>query len=356
MAFTTGLYYPWIQIRDERWLATAVLYWETLRTIVPRGMPRPYRNKTSRELFDAGVLLPISVHSNDNEISGLADEVIAYLNSDAGAEMLVYRNAGRQDEIHVSKLPHRVQEVLLHRDKLPFVVRYELGRFTRRRGDWLTVSPDFGAFYMTLLASKLSERHGLGLLTSSMTADGLATKARAGATFAAATRDHPAARVLAEGTLAQLLIQTVSIAPDIPLKKLIRFRQKHADELGRLRSKIGELVSAIEQPRSLAAIQQYANDLVTNEVQPALNDLRGALRGSRIKFLADTLLKTSFLSAAPTSALVVAGLAVPTALAVGAAVSLVAAAALYAVDKQSTIRSNPFAYVLSLERELSRAG
>ena len=51
--------------------------------------------------------------------------------------------------------------------------------------------------------------------------------------------------------------------------------------------------------------------------------------------------------------LVVAGLAVPTALLAGAGISLIATGAMYNVDKKESLRANPFAYLLSLERELA---
>jgi hypothetical protein len=41
MPFTLALYYPWIDIRDESWLKSAALYWETIRTIVPESVDRP---------------------------------------------------------------------------------------------------------------------------------------------------------------------------------------------------------------------------------------------------------------------------------------------------------------------------
>jgi hypothetical protein len=36
---TTGvaLYYPYIHVRDERWLKMALLYWDRIRRIVPHG-------------------------------------------------------------------------------------------------------------------------------------------------------------------------------------------------------------------------------------------------------------------------------------------------------------------------------
>jgi hypothetical protein len=35
MAFTKALYYPRIEVPNEGWLKTAILYWDEVKTIVP---------------------------------------------------------------------------------------------------------------------------------------------------------------------------------------------------------------------------------------------------------------------------------------------------------------------------------
>jgi hypothetical protein len=68
--------------------------------------------------------------------------------------------------------------------------------------------------------------------------------------------------------------------------------------------------------------------------------------------MSEGLLKIAFLSAGSSTMLVMAGLAVPTALLAGAGISLIATGTMYNVDKQESLRANPFAYLLSVEREL----
>lgn len=359
MAFTTALYYPWIDIQDERWLRTACLYWDRLKTIVPASIKRPYRTSASRELFDAGILEPLRVESGLAEIEELASDVVTYLHSQEANELLLGRAPGRRASIHIDKLPGAVRRLArLHPEKLPYELRRFLEPSHRARNGWLEVEHKFADFYMTLLATRLAGKHALGLLTSSFAADRLANNARSGArSWAAAleARPHPrwpspVSRELVEGILVDLVVDGFSIAPDVTLKRVLAFRKTHSAELGRLRTKIAELATAIPADAPPAAVRQRAQDLVTNEIGPALTDLRAALRGSRIKALTEGLLKISVLSAAPTSALVIAGLAVPTALAVGAGISLTAMAALLAVDKEKTLRENPFSYLLAVER------
>jgi hypothetical protein len=222
-------------------------------------------------------------------------------------------------------------------------------------GEWLKVEPEFADFYMTLLANRLAQRKGFGLLTSSFAADRLANTARRGGRVWGAHPEEYGAergsmpRSLVEGTVVDLVLGGLAVSPTVPLEALLKFRTTHSDELGRLRAKLGELASAIPNEQSFEAARQHARDIVENEVKPSLGDLRAALAGQRIRSMSGGLLKVSFLSAAPTSALVVAGLSVPTAILVGAGISLIVAGALFSEGRRWLRRENPFSYLLSVE-------
>lgn len=164
---------------------------------------------------------------------------------------------------------------------------------------------------------------------------------------------HRMPRHLAPGMLANLAIERIAVAPDTPIDRLIEFREKHRDELAQFRTKVEQLASSIEADLSAEALRQRVSEIYTDEVVPAIGNLKAALKGRRIKWLGDGLLKVGFLSAGSSTMLVVAGLAVPTALLVGAGISLIATGAMYNVDKRESLRANPFAYLLSVERELA---
>ncbi len=58
MSFMVALYYPWIDFRDEGWLKSAILYWDSMRTIVPASISHPYSSRTAHQLQEAGILPP----------------------------------------------------------------------------------------------------------------------------------------------------------------------------------------------------------------------------------------------------------------------------------------------------------
>lgn len=64
MGFTRALYYPSIDIGDEEWLKTAILFRDEISTIVPSSLVAPYSNPTSRYLADEGIITPFHVNPN----------------------------------------------------------------------------------------------------------------------------------------------------------------------------------------------------------------------------------------------------------------------------------------------------
>lgn len=360
MSFTKALYYPWIEVRDERWLRSACLYWDKIHTIVPSSISNPYSKKVSSELEDAGVLEPLRVNSRQPEIAALTNDVLTFLDSQEAGELLIGRVPGTSTRIHLDKLPRALHGLSrIHNEKFSWELRHRFSELCQSDGEWLQMNDVFADYYMTLLANRIAEKKGLGLLTSSFAADRLINSARSGSKVWA--REHGfrtphsanLPRTLVEGTIVDLLIGELAIAPTVSMKTLLAFREKYSDELGRFRAKIGELTSSVPDAPSFEAARQHAQDLVANEIRPALADLRAALKSNRIKTMTDGLLKVSFLSAAPTSALIAAGLALPTALLVGAGISLSAATVLHSEEKKKLKRENAFTYLFALEQKFA---
>lgn len=373
-----ALFYPWIDIRDEMWLKTSLLYWDSVRTIVPESIDTPYSTETGRALAMAGYLVPLRVHSGMEEIEELTGEVIRYLGTNEGAELLLSHHGSQRHHIYLDKLPHDLRRLTgIHPSKLPHEIRHMLRRnFTQSpqgNDERVTVSEGFANFYMTLLASRLSERVGASLLTPLPAADKLALMARFDAQLDGLIpwdwddrpmrwREYDAVgprrrmpRVLAPGLLASLAIDRIGIAPDTPVDSLIEFREQHRNELAAFRAKVEQLATAVEDDLPIEALRQRITDIHANEVVPAFAELKAALEGRRIRWMADGLLKISFLSAGSSTILMVAGLTVPAALLASAGISLIATGIMYNADKRESLRANPYTYLLSVERTLSKA-
>lgn len=360
MALSSALYYPYIDIANGEWLKSAILYWDALRTIVPRDYDHPYRSATSRRLADEGILRPCPVGSSDALVDGLTQDVMRYLDAPEGVAVLGGTGDRRLSPMHPSKLPEEVRRLVsIHPSKMPYYLRDKLRHSLR--GGWMAVDERFAAFYMTLLASRVAGDNGLGLLADAPGTDRLANTSRRGAADWRLERSHDLPMpsqpgVLAEGMLADLVLKQVQVDPRTPLKTLLAFRRDHADEIARFRTESARLARLASMgATSMDGLRQAVEDAYLNEVTPALAALRDALRGARIKAITDTVLKTSFFSVSATSIpLALAGLSAPFALLAGAAVSLAVGTAHYSVDRRSRLTASPYAFLLTAEKMLRR--
>lgn len=364
---SVALFYPWTDIRDESWLKSAVLYWDVVRTIVPSSITEPYVGNVARQLHNAGILTPIPVSSDLPEIEDLTDEVFRFLFSDEGAELLLRDSVEGKSLLHPEKLSEDLHRVLMYPDKLPSRIRK---LFEGGVGEWISVDERFGLFYMTLLATRLAEDSGAGLLTAYGPSDRLATAARSNAVlpvlsaaddfppmhgFWRRSRRHQRERVpgtLAHGLLAELVTSQIQIDPAVSVSKILDFRNTHAAEIGRYRNALSSLTEGVNGELPLEALRQRVLDIYSNDVQPAVQELERALSGSGIRRLGETFLKTSLISTGPTAMLCQAGFSTASALLAASGISLAVSGLLYSVERRAQLEANPYSFLLSARREL----
>lgn len=372
MAFSKALYYPWIEIQDESWLKNAMLYWDKIQTIVPRSIQRPYKKRTTEEFFNEGLLIPFYVHPDLEEIEELTGDVLQYINSPEGTQVIFSGDTSDCQIIHPDKFSERIFDVIsMYPEKLPYEIQHILENSLDNEGRWFSVDKRFANFYMTLLATHLSEKHGIALLTDSASNSRLANVARLDGNLSLYSmgydinyherqrrrrgpfgRDLRGNRSLAQAMLADLILEGVQIDPETPVNKIIIFRERFQSELGRFRTKVSELANEISIEQPLDAIRQSINDKYINEVKPAIESMKAGLKESMIRFASDTLLKVSVISTTATSILpALFGLSIPYALLAGAGVSLTADTVRYNVDKAQKLRENPFTYLLKAQKE-----
>jgi len=223
---------------------------------------------------------------------------------------------------------------------------------------------------MTLLATELSTSSGIGLLTDTPSSERLSTAARLDAPpplwplreFHPNRRRNPQVvfdrsmpRDTAQGLLAQLTLKQLTISKDTPVKEILNFKRDHKSELGRFRTKLAELTGSVESDLPAEALQQRVADIYTNDVGPAIEDLKEALKGARIKYAIESFLKTSSLSIPTGSALMYFGHGTPQVLLAVAGISLTASTVLYSLDRRKELRGDPFSFVLAAQRSFGTA-
>lgn len=358
MAATRALYYPTIDITNDNWLKTAVLYWDEINTIVPSSITSPYKEPSTQFLADEGVLKPIFVNSNMDLISDLADDVINYLNSNEGYQVLIHPENAYL--MHSQKLPNTISRMChIPSSKLPIEIEIQLHHLIDNNS-WLPVDKGFANFYMTLLANKLCEHYGIAPLTDSTYTSNFCDFARLDnqSRILPYYNDHiwekPAnIHQLAQGLLIDLSFNGIAISDDTSLDDILKFKRSHQDELGIFRQNIENLTQNIPYDATITQARQYVKDIYTNRFKPSYNNLKKSLKGAGIKTFINTLMKVSMFSTSATAIpAALLGLSIPTALLASAGISLIASTINYNEDKKETLRNNPYSYLLSLNNTL----
>jgi len=364
MAFTKALFYPTIEIPDIDWLKSATLYWDNIQTIVPESISKPYHGSVAETLHEAGILTPFVVKSNSNIVRDLADDAIKYISSNEAKQLLL---AGRRYQplhsdklpinfrIHLDKLP---EEFRVHSDKMAYVVRERLRSRIDNNG-WFQSSPQFAAFYMSLLANAICESKRLALLSDNSLANSFVEKVKLDNEITAGNfdpydyRNRNTTLNLAEGMLTNLIVQGVRLKPATSIKKIIKFKNDHKDELGLFRANIGKLVSSVPANLGIDAVRQFVNDVYTNEFLPSLNNFTKSLDGNKIKWNFETVMKITVISAAGTTLLPTLGLSTPQALFSSIGLSIVGSKIVYNVEKRQKIRESPYSYLMLADKTLN---
>ena len=360
MGFTKALYYPTIDIKNEDWLKTAVLFWDEINTIVPASISNPYKENTTQYLFDEGILKPMPVNPEIDIVEDLTTDTLNYLNTNEGFQLLT-QGHGRFTTIHRDKLPRDVSRLFdIHPDKLPYEIQHLLRQSITGEG-FFRVGSDFGAFYMTLLANKICEANSIALLTDNTLTSNLTDKVRLDNQIAisGSERDFHRHRHnekyinLTQGMLTNLIIDSIKIKPSTSLADVVKFKQLHQNELGLFRTNIAKLTQSVSKEKSFDAIRQDVEDIYKDEFLPSYNNFKKALNGSGIKWVSDNFMKVSVISTGATALpMALLGLTLPHALIAGAGVSLITSLISYNEDKKEKLRTNPYSYLLALAEKV----
>ena len=291
MLFEDALYYPTIDIRNEAWLKSAALLWNHIFTIVPESEWSPYRNESSRELCQAGILLPHKVNPYNLNYPGLEDEVREYLNSREGKRCFkpplgIRKNEEVDDYVarimNSEKMWQQYGEFCISIDKFAHGLMDVVGDYVNNER-YVITSRHFMHFYMTALANRICQNRRMALLTDLVYTSDLTDRM---------IRNTPNDRIgrdmMKQGLLYKFIIQGVKIDPKTSVDKIIRFREKYHYEMDEFRMQVSDLVGTqnIEGLEPDEAITQLAR-LYRMGVKPALHNIQKAMDGHKIKWAAD---------------------------------------------------------------------
>lgn len=291
MLFEHALYYPTIDIKDEAWLKSAVLLWDTISTIVPDCEYKPYQYDWSRVMNEVGILLPHRVSPYSVDFPMLERSVRAYLATAEGKRCFKCRTIPDNDydsrysiihEVGYGKIRQVYGEFSISAAKFGRGLSEVIRSYVDDDG-YVVTSLNFMNFYMTALANNICQRNGMALLTDMVYTSDLTSTM---------LKDNKNRRVgavlLKQGLMYKLILQGIKIDPNTPIDKILKFRDKYHYEMADFRKQVSDLVNSqnTEGLSEEEVVAQMAR-LYRMGVLPALNNIQKALGGHTIKWVAD---------------------------------------------------------------------
>ncbi|MBX3357308.1 MAG: hypothetical protein KF745_02660 [Phycisphaeraceae bacterium] len=261
------LYHPWIEPPYHRTVASLMLYWDQLQTIVPSSIATPYRRLHNRNAVDLGFLRPRVVSPEMASVVSAGDQFVATIDDPAvRAEARRCRKSRRLKDVMTADV---------HREKLSHELRYRiLGEGSGAQDDWVGMSHGFASSYMTVLAGCVAAEDGSAPVTDRPTSLPVSL---------ARIADTSGAKG-AEGVVALLSLNCIHINNTTPLVRIMRFRDKHHDALLRYRKAVRTASRSVSGARPPEILIADAEALVRDELTPTEVDLSGYLRDHNIDF------------------------------------------------------------------------
>ena len=292
--FERALYYPNIDISDDKWLKSAILFWDRIETIVPESLDHPYNRRLTRTLENEGILFAHRVNPFMDEIQGIAHDVEKYMNTAEGKKSFrrpwqesraQRRNRLDDDRVWEEQeeyLKDKYREFYIHMDKLPLPLRNNLAG-QQDEGGFIRAKESFMTFYMTLLANKICQNHDMSLLTNAVSYNNLSNRIfRDRFTIVQGDFENEQNR---RGMMYQIVMDDIKIAPSTPIEDIIQFRRDRQQELARFREEMDRLTSFDTEGMNAHDFEHEIKRIYDQEIIPAMNNVKTTLNEARINWL-----------------------------------------------------------------------
>lgn len=376
-----ALYYPWMHFQDDDWLKLALLTWDNIVRIRPKDVPDGDGDLVRQLRAESDLLTEIVPSPTDlNVVTEAFLEVVGTFReqlverygitkigkwrrraadelrwggSNAGGGGFDNDSSWLYDGPGGPKVAKKLSNVLLAAD---------LAIADTANRTWVGMSPVLGSVYSATLADVVARHNRLSPVTDSPSIHhAVGALDRLTELLLDDAVQQPAVQH-ADSAYMNIAIKAV-VEPqrlaDLPVAKLIKFRQRYSAELTAFRKHVQDLAPEIEKIATVENIDvafAHLNSLYQKVTEPQLNELRRGLRGLGVESTAGALGMRLDLNAAAGTVigsavssggpLVVAGTA--------AAVTFVPYVAGRVRAGRQQTRESPVAYLLAADRKLSR--
>ena len=366
--FESALYYPTIDIHNERWLKSAVLFWDRIETIVPESEDHPYRRRSTRILQEEGFLFPRVVNPFCEEVSGLEQDVIRFMDTPEGKKSFIKPwgvsavsmanrryltedreyNDDRRRAYLTDKMSGIYRDFYIHVEKLPMMLRERLAGHVNEDG-YVWASRGFMSFYMTLLANRICQNNRLALLTDKVNQNNLSNKILIEGLAPAGQRARE--QKMKRGMMYQIIMDDIKIAPDTRMETIVQYKKGRRHELALFRAEMDRLTAFDIEGMDAKDIEHEIWSIYTKQVKPAIDGVKATLKDSGINWWSGlgTCVFTGLIPA-----VLGFGIDMKTNIAIGASECLgLALTTVPYVRKRMELSGSPYSYLVKLDRQLS---
>ena len=366
--FESALYYPTIDIHNERWLKSAVLFWDRIETIVPESEDHPYRRRSTRILQEEGFLFPRVVNPFCEEVSGLEQDVIRFMDTPEGKKSFIKPwgvsavsmanrryltedreyNDDRRRAYLTDKMSGIYRDFYIHVEKLPMMLRERLAGHVNEDG-YVWASRGFMSFYMTLLANRICQNNRLALLTDKVNQNNLSNKILIEGLAPAGQRARE--QKMKRGMMYQIIMDDIKISPNTRMETIVQYKKDRRHELALFRAEMDRLTAFDIEGMNAKDIEHEIWSIYTKQVKPAIDGVKATLKDSGINWWSGlgTCVFTGLIPA-----VLGFGTDMKTNIAIGASECLgLALTTVPYVRKRMELSGSPYSYLVKLDRQLS---
>ena len=367
--FESALYYPTIDIHNERWLKSAVLFWDRIETIVPESEDHPYRRRSTRILQEEGFLFPRIVNPFCEEVSGLEQDVIRFMDTPEGKKSFIkpwgvsavsmanmrylteeeraYYDEKRRAYL-TDKMSGIYRDFYIHVEKLPMMLRERLAGHVNEDG-YVWASRGFMSFYMTLLANRICQNNRLALLTDRVNQNNLSNKILIEGLAPAGLRARE--QKMKRGMMYQIIMDDIKIAPNTRMETIVQYKKDRRHELALFRAEMDRLTAFDIEGMNAKDIEHEIWSIYTKQVKPAMDGVKATLKDSGINWWSGigTCVFTGLLPA-----VIGFGADLKTNIAIGTSQCLgLALTTVPYVRKRMEMSGSPYSYLVKMDQQLS---
>lgn len=279
--FTKALYYPYILIPDNLWLRRAILYWDKISPIVPWEVEQEIpQTHISKELKGYGVL--DFIHPEDTLGWGEGRELSEFFLKIVTSEEFLSKIGPPEKRNYSSRIhKHKFTDGLLNELR-----SLDLFKVKEDNYNWLLFENRTGTIYMGFLASSLANRLDLEPITDN--------KSYQNGFLWSQLIPSASPEIFISLVLEELLPVPKE---EIPVKKLIKFKEKHERELLSFRKLIRDTIKSLGSVTDESQFMRELNS-VKDDIKEQSLILHEKLKENRIESVFNVL-ETSFKLSVP---------------------------------------------------------